>query len=116
MVMEDIKTDKKDKTSSKVYECWICNDDHHLMKCDKFRKISVKERKENVRKHKLCWNCLSKSHQIIDCKSTVKCRGCSKKHHTLLHHGQPTSTDNQVASEAVINTVNNNMRNHGSAL
>ena len=114
--MEDIETDKKDKTSSKVYECWICKCNHRLMKCDEFRKMNVKERKETVRKHKLCLNCLSKSHKINDCKSTVKCRDCKKRHHNLLHHDQPTSTDNQVPSEVVINTVNNNMRHHGNAV
>ena len=116
IVMEHIETDKKDKTSSKVYECWICKGNHRLMKCDEFREMNVKERKETVRKHKLCWNCLSQGHQINDCKSTVKCRECNKRHHTLLHHDQPTSTDNQVPSEAVINTVNNDMRHHGNAL
>ena len=40
----------------------------------------------------------------------------AKKSIIPLHHGQPTSTDNQVASEAVIITVKNNMRNHGNAL
>ena len=85
------------------------------MKCDEFRKINVKERKETVRKHKLCWNCLSKGHRINDCKSTVKRREWNKRHHTILHHDQPTSTDNQVPSEAVTNTVNNDMRHHGNA-
>ena len=116
IVMEHIETEKKDKTSTKVYECWICKGNHRLMKCDEFRKINVKELKETVRKHKLCWNCLSKGHQINDCKSTVKCRECNKRHHNLLHHDQPTSTDNQVPSEAVIKTVNNDMRHHGNAL
>ena len=59
---------------------------------------------------------LIKGHQINDCKSTVKCRECNKRHQTLSHHDQPTSTDNQVPSEAVINTVNNDMRHHGNAL
>ena len=39
-----------------------------------------------------------------------------RKASTFLHHDQPTSTDNQVPSEAVINTVNNDMRHHGNAL
>ena len=34
----------------------------------------------------------------------------------LLHHDQLTSTDNQILSEAVINTVKNDMRHHGNAL
>ena len=114
--MEDIETGKKDKISSKVYECWICKGNHRLMQCDEFRKMNIKERKETVRKHKLCWNCLSKGHQINDCISTVKCRECSKRHHTLLYHDQPMSTDNQAPSEAVINTVNNDMRHQENAL
>ena len=40
--MEDIETDK-DKTSSKVYECWICEDNHCLMKCDEFRKMNIND-------------------------------------------------------------------------
>ena len=48
IVMEDIETDKKDKTSSKVYECWICKGNHRLMKCDEFREMNVKERKETT--------------------------------------------------------------------
>ena len=54
--MEHIETDKKHKTSSKVYECWICKGNNRLMKCDEFREMNVKERKETERKHKLCWN------------------------------------------------------------
>ena len=40
--MEDIETGK-DKTSSKVYECWICEDNHCLMKCDEFRKMNIND-------------------------------------------------------------------------
>ena len=116
IVMEDIETDKKDETSSKVYECWICKGNHRLMKSDEFRKVNVKEWKETVHKHKLCYNCLSKSHQINDCKLTVNCREWNKRHHALLHHDQPMSTDYQVPSEAVINTVHSDMRHHGNAL
>ena len=41
IVMEDIETGKKDKTSSKDYECWICKGNRRLMKCDEFRKMNV---------------------------------------------------------------------------
>ena len=53
IIMQDIETDKKDKTSSKVYEYWICKSNHRLTKCDEFRKMNVKEQKETVRKHEL---------------------------------------------------------------
>ena len=40
--MEDIETDK-DKTLSKVYECWICKDNHCIMKCDEFKKMNIND-------------------------------------------------------------------------
>ena len=86
------------------------------MKCDEFRKLNVKERKETLLKHKLCWNCFSKDHQINDCKSTVKCIECKKRYHTLLDHDQPTSADNQAPSNSLLNTANNDMRHLENAL
>ena len=45
-----------------------------------------------------------------------KCREQNKKYHTFLHHDQQTLTVNQELSEAVINTVDNDMRHLKNAL
>ena len=38
-----------------------------------------------VKKHSLCFNCLSPSHSAKECASKVVCRHCNGKHHSLLH-------------------------------
>ena len=45
-----------------------------------------------------------------------KCREWNKKYHNFLHHDQRTLTANHELSEAVINTVNNDMRHLKDAL
>ena len=49
--------------------------------------LPVDERLRLVKVNKLCFNCLSNSHMINNCKSKVFCRvdNCKKRHHTLLH-------------------------------
>ena len=75
-VMKVTETSTKVKTASKVYDCWICKGNHCLMQCDEFRKMGIKERKQNLRKHKLCWNCFP----INDWKLiTANCRESARK-------------------------------------
>ena len=57
--------------------------EHCLAGCAK----TPAERNNFVSDNKLCFNCLSKGHQLNDCKSDFRCRedNCNRKHHTLLH-------------------------------
>ena len=49
----------------------------------------------------MCWNCLSKNHQVSNCKSEDNCRTCNKHHHSLLHHESESAVDTNTV-------VNNN--------
>ena len=64
--------------------CVICTKPHALFECNEFKKLSVEERGNVVRKFHLCFNCLSSGHGDRNCQSGT-CRKCSKRHHTLLH-------------------------------
>ena len=57
------------------------------MNCKDFLAKTPAERNNFVSDNKLCFNCLSKGHQLNDCKSDFRCRedNCNRKHHTLLH-------------------------------
>ena len=57
------------------------------MNCEEFKNKSVKDRKLFVIKENLCFNCLSKKHQVKDCNSDFTCRksNCKQKHHKHLH-------------------------------
>jgi len=65
-------------------QCPLCNGSHRLFKCDKFNKLTPRQRLTQVKQLNLCFNCLhlfSKNHTC----STQVCRQCHKRHHTLLH-------------------------------
>ncbi|KYN02007.1 hypothetical protein ALC62_07184 [Cyphomyrmex costatus] len=64
--------------------CVICEGQHHVSKCEKLQKMSVPERREEVKKRQLCFNCLRKGHYIQACTAST-CKVCSRKHNTILH-------------------------------
>ncbi|XP_055632834.1 uncharacterized protein LOC129773261 [Toxorhynchites rutilus septentrionalis] len=81
--------------------CVKCGQAHYLYQCPEFRKMTVTQRSELVRRNRLCMNCMrSNSHYARTC-SAQRCRVCSKKHHTLLHLD---STDSGVGSGSQSNT------------
>ncbi|XP_055603757.1 uncharacterized protein LOC129751989 [Uranotaenia lowii] len=65
--------------------CPFCGGEpHSAFKCQKFLKLKLPERHEMVKRHGLCFNCLSSSHMLRAC-TRGNCRQCQHKHHTLLH-------------------------------
>ena len=69
------------------------------------------ERLRSVKINKLCFNCLSNSHMIHNCKSNVcyKVDNCKKKHHTLL---RPVNEDNNSDSSSNDGTQNYQTNQH----
>ncbi|XP_032690349.1 uncharacterized protein LOC116853391 [Odontomachus brunneus] len=68
--------------------CPICKARHFFSECQTFVRGSVSQRRELVRKHGRCFNCLSQGHSVRECKSKYSCRNCQARHHTLLHTSQ----------------------------
>ncbi|XP_066252670.1 uncharacterized protein [Euwallacea similis] len=66
-------------------ECHICNENHFVYQCPRFTQLSVSEKYNEIRKHKLCSNCLRVGHRNQECKS-IGCKKCAKKHNTALHY------------------------------
>ena len=70
----------------KLPSCTFCSEGRHLLnKCEKFLKISVKDRFRFIQKERRCANCLSPKHKTKECTSTYRCLTCGLNHHTLLH-------------------------------
>ena len=74
--------------------CFVCSrpdSKHFLMNCDKFKALSLKEKRDTVIRAKRCLNCLSLEHFVRECSRPNKCRKCgprsdvSNKHATALH-------------------------------
>lgn len=80
----------------KKQSCKLCNSHHLLYQCDKFLKMSIKDRISCVKENRFCFNCLKPSHFSSDCSSSG-CRICNNKHNTLLHLKRPSDTLNNDA-------------------
>ncbi|XP_036148006.1 uncharacterized protein LOC118647346 [Monomorium pharaonis] len=96
------------------FKCSFCKGDHSIYHCKDFLELSVPRRKAEIRKLKMCGNCLrSTSHSAGECTSGP-CRVCKAKHNTLLHaasSAEPTSAaqqspenSNSAASPAALAT------------
>lgn len=65
--------------------CVVCKQEsHQIFNCATFKAMPTHTRIEEVKKQKLCLNCLRSSHYIRECQSSG-CRQCNRKHNTLLH-------------------------------
>lgn len=66
-------------------QCALCKAKHYFHVCPKFVSKSPSQRRELVKLHKRCFNCLSDKHSVQACQSRFSCRVCHKKHHSMLH-------------------------------
>lgn len=65
--------------------CFICQENDHLIyRCPKFLNLTVQEKYDKIKKHKLCSNCLRAGHLKQNCFSSG-CKRCNRKHNTTLH-------------------------------
>ena len=72
--------------------CSLCKGGQHpSYLCPIFKAMDIEHRKIHARDSNLCFNCLSQGHRTRDCKSTNRCKKCSKSHHTMLHREQVKS-------------------------
>jgi hypothetical protein len=74
------------------FKCLHCQGTNYtITRCYKFKRLSGKDRRDTVRKSRLCFSCLSASHIVSQCAITRPCAKCDDKHHLLLHIPTPTS-------------------------
>ena len=74
---------QQDPTSS----CIVCKQDHSLYRCDTFRGMSPRARRDFAFQNKLCFNCLQAGHRYTNCPKETLCSvpGCNQKHSKFLH-------------------------------
>ncbi|XP_063915614.1 uncharacterized protein LOC135131698 [Zophobas morio] len=70
--------------STSSIQCSICNQNHQLFRCKNFLEMTVAQRINEIKKHKLCQNCFKANHKADTCTHS-QCRKCNRKHNTLLH-------------------------------
>ncbi|XP_032676814.1 uncharacterized protein LOC116846716 [Odontomachus brunneus] len=72
-------------------QCPICKSRHFFSACPSFVRGTPTQRRELVKKHGRCFNCLSHSHSVQNCTSKYSCRSCHQRHHSLLHSSSSTA-------------------------
>ena len=100
-------------SDDKKLKCWFCRDTHKISDCTLLKATSVDDRRQLVKKNKLCFSCLSSDHMISQYRSKHSCKfsGCNKRHHTPLNSG--TLTKNSVTLTK--NDANTQTLNRGNA-
>ncbi|KAI5637906.1 hypothetical protein NE865_09421 [Phthorimaea operculella] len=105
--------------------CVLCSAPHPLYSCQKFLDLSIQDRIQIVRKHRLCENCMnSPTHTATDCKYGP-CRKCeTKKHNSLICDHANASQVNKAtvrlqsaaeAREATVPSDNSSNSSHSRA-
>ena len=94
----DINENLSDNLSLK---CCLCKNNHRLMDCPSFKNKSISERRHFVNESKLCFNCLSKTHIVKDCKSSFICceQNCNKGYHVFLDEPPNVNLNNNLISD-----------------
>jgi hypothetical protein len=96
-------TQASDKSS--ITMCYLCNQGHRLVNCQRFMKMSSHEKLELVKQKRLCFNCLgSRSHMTSQCRHDIRCTDCGRKHSSLLHQAF-NSAPNKVAARDGDSTI-----------
>ena len=91
-MVKGVKEDKfKDKHSShsfyndncKENKCLLCNDQHRLHECSRFKALQNNERWKLTKERRPCFKCLTPGHSIKNCRSNKLCKinNCTKEHH-----------------------------------
>lgn len=53
--------------TARLHHCELCQGEHQLYNCQKFLALNLRSRKDYVRTHNLCENCLKRGHTIKYC-------------------------------------------------
>ncbi|XP_065094301.1 uncharacterized protein LOC135714851 [Ochlerotatus camptorhynchus] len=65
--------------------CYMCNGTHRLRECQKFGKMSVQNRRQEILKLRVCPLCLFRHKGNCNFQRNCGINGCNEHHHRLLH-------------------------------
>lgn len=81
-------------------QCSLCKGPHHLGRCEKLKNVPSEERYALLMNWRVCFNCLSKGHQVKECQSKFRCRHCGGKHHTTIHREANKEKVDSISNKA----------------
>ncbi|XP_046142527.1 uncharacterized protein LOC123987999 [Osmia bicornis bicornis] len=75
-------------------KCPLCTGAHWLAKCYKFQAKRPFDRRREVRRLQLCYNCFGR-HRVSDCRSSFRCTQCKERHHSMIHLVQASGSQSK---------------------
>ena len=92
-------------TSNSSVLCGFCGKNHLSEKCWSLNKLSVDQRYAEMRKHGLCFRCLTKGHISKGCQAV--CENCNGRHHKICCYTKSTSGNVKNGGTSRMNSVQN---------
>ncbi|XP_058449067.1 uncharacterized protein LOC131429033 [Malaya genurostris] len=102
----------REAENKKKFSCFHCSGGHYINECPSFLSKTPSSRFQRVKELKLCVNCFSNRHVVVDCKSS-SCKECGQRHNTLLHfdsRGSSTNTEVKNSTCAINSPINESNR------
>ena len=98
----------EESSKPKNFECPFKDGQHPVWTCEKFRSKKVHERRDQIQKFRLCFNCLRLGHMSKDCKSkTCSAPSCGRRHNRFLHSDLPKKENTKNVSDATTAVATN---------
>lgn len=66
-------------------KCILCSGNHLMYACGKFKELFVAQRFTEMRKRRVCFNCLKTTEHMSNTCKAGSCKHCGARHNTLLH-------------------------------
>ncbi|XP_066261208.1 uncharacterized protein [Euwallacea similis] len=102
--------------TEKINKCYICTENHFIHQCPRFIQLSVSDKYNEIRRHKLCSNCLRPGHLKQECRSRG-CKKCNQKHNSTLHIEKRSGSGHvQNSSNSSTNEPSSSLTEHESSI
>ncbi|XP_067617907.1 uncharacterized protein [Eurosta solidaginis] len=85
--------------------CPSCNEAHTLPECRRFQSLDLVNKWSLVKQHRLCFGCLVKGHNLLNCRRRKQCsiNGCKRMHHKMLLKDIGSSSTSSSDWERILN-------------
>lgn len=94
-------------SSSTFTSCANCSGQHNISSCPEFRRMYVGLRFKKAKELNLCYNCLRIDHITPNCNSSLSCRTCGCRHHSLLCYKNQSTPSTSATANISINSEKN---------
>lgn len=89
-------------SDKKNFKCFYCKKPHSIFKCSAFTKLDINKRNMEVKRLRLCLNCLNPNHSAQECPKHP-CIKCSRYINSILHNDGNSNTDGNQHSRPELN-------------